>query len=137
MRSLADEAPVRAAGGVLWRTGDDGALETALVHRPKYDDWSLPKGKPVAGEHALETAVREVVEETGLSVVVGRRSLRTRYSVTLRSGRTAEKLVDYWLMRGSGEFVPNDEVDEMRWIPPDEAAAILSYAADRALVASL
>ena len=105
MRTLAEQVrTVRASGGVVWRTGDDGALETALVHRPKYDDWSLPKGKPDAGEHPLETAVREVVEETGLTVVAGRRSVRTRYQVGLRDGRTAAKEVDYWLMHGLGEI---------------------------------
>jgi 8-oxo-dGTP pyrophosphatase MutT (NUDIX family) len=62
VRTLADRAVVRAAGGVVWRRGPDGRLETALVHRPKYDDWSLPKGKPEPGEHPLQTAVREVVE---------------------------------------------------------------------------
>ena len=68
MSTLAEGSVVRAAGCAVWRTGDDGALETALVHRPKYDDWSLPKGKPEAGEHLLETAHREVLEETGLHV---------------------------------------------------------------------
>jgi 8-oxo-(d)GTP phosphatase len=129
-----DTRPVRAAGGVVWRTGDAGVLETALVHRPKYDDWSLPKGKADPGEHLLQTAVREVVEETGLSVVAGRRSVRTRYAVTLRDGRTAPKEVDYWLMQGSGDFVPNDEVDQLRWMAPPEALELLTYPRDRELV---
>jgi 8-oxo-dGTP pyrophosphatase MutT (NUDIX family) len=138
VRTLAeDAAPVRAAGGVVWRTGEDGTLQTALVHRPKYDDWSLPKGKPDAGEHPLQNAVREVVEETGLAVVVGRRSLRTRYSVTLRTGRTATKLVDYWLMHGRGDFVPNGEVDELRWLGVAQAAALVSHEHDRAVLADL
>ena len=94
MSTLADRpAVVRAAGGVLWRTGEDGTLQTALVHRPKYDDWSLPKGKPDPGEHLLETAVREVREETGLDVLVGRRSLRTRYAVRARDGEAVPKEV--------------------------------------------
>ena len=72
MRALAEPPrTVRAAGGVLWRTGAGGELETALVHRPKYDDWSLPKGKLDAGEHPLVAAVREVGEETGLEATVG------------------------------------------------------------------
>jgi 8-oxo-dGTP diphosphatase len=121
----------------VWRTTPDGALQTALVHRPKYDDWSLPKGKPDAGEHPLETAVREVVEETGLTVVAGRRSVRTRYRVGLRDGRTAPKEVDYWLMHGSGEFVPNDEVDELRWLGLAEAAELVSHEHDRAVLADL
>jgi 8-oxo-dGTP diphosphatase len=128
---------VGAAGGVLWRTGDGGGLETALVHRPKYDDWSLPKGKPEAGEHLLETAVREVVEETGLSVVVGRRSVRTRYDVTARDGRTAPKEVDYWLMHATGDFVPNDEVDELCWLDLDRAAELVSHEHDRAVLDDL
>jgi 8-oxo-(d)GTP phosphatase len=112
-------------------------MQTALVHRPKYDDWSLPKGKPEAGEHPLETAVREVVEETGLSVVAGRRSVRTRYPVTLRDGRTAPKEVDYWLMHATGDFVPNHEVDELRWLGLAAAAALVSHAHDRAVLADL
>jgi 8-oxo-dGTP pyrophosphatase MutT (NUDIX family) len=122
---------------VLWRTGAGGALETALVHRPKYDDWSLPKGKPEAGEHPLETAVREVVEETGLSVVAGRRSVRARYPVTLRDGRTAPKDVDYWVMSATGSFVPNDEVDELRWLGLDDATALCTHEHDRAVLADL
>ncbi|SDX67367.1 8-oxo-dGTP diphosphatase [Modestobacter sp. DSM 44400] len=137
MSTLADPTVVRAAGGVVWRRDTDGRLETALVHRPKYDDWSLPKGKPDAGEHPLETAVREVVEETGLSVVAGRRSVRTRYPVTLRDGRAAPKEVDYWLMHGSGDFVPNDEVDQLCWLGLDDAAGLVSHEHDRAVLADL
>ena len=131
-------AVVRAAGGALWRTADDGTLETALVHRPKYDDWSLPKGKPEPGEHPLETAVREVGEETGLRVAVGRRSVRTRYAVRSRDGQRAAKEVDYWLMRvDGGEFATNDEVDELRWLPVDAAAGLVSHEHDRAVLADL
>jgi 8-oxo-dGTP pyrophosphatase MutT (NUDIX family) len=138
VRALAEPArTVRASGGAVWRRTAGGGLETALVHRPKYDDWSLPKGKPEPGEHSLETAVREVVEETGLSVVVGRRSVRTRYDVSLRDGRAAPKEVDYWLMRGSGDFVANDEVDELRWLSPDAAVDLVSHAHDRAVLADL
>ena len=123
---------VRAAGGALWRPAD-GGIETALVHRPKYDDWSLPKGKPDEGEHLLETAVREVAEETGLDVVVGRRSVRTEYEVA-----EGPKRVDYWLMRVvGGAFEPNDEVDELRWLPVEEACSLVSHAHDRAVLADL
>src|SRR3712207_9515410 len=83
---------VRAAGGALWRPAD-GGIETALAHRPRYDDWSLPKGKPDEGEHLVQTAVREVAEETGLEVVVGRRSVRTEYEVAAGPNRVA-----YWLI---------------------------------------
>jgi 8-oxo-(d)GTP phosphatase len=124
---------IRAAGGALWRPAADGDLETAVVHRPKYDDWSLPKGKLDAGEHALTAAVREAVEETGLDVVAGRRSLRTEYEVP-----EGPKRVDYWLMRViGGEFVANSEVDELRWLSVDDAAALVSHEADRAVLADL
>jgi 8-oxo-dGTP pyrophosphatase MutT (NUDIX family) len=129
---------VRAAGGALWRTATDGTVETALVHRPKYDDWSLPKGKPDPGEHLLETAVREVREETGLGVVVGRRSVRTRYPVRARDGRPADKVVDYWLMEAvGGAFAPNDEVDELCWLPVPEATRRVTHDHDRAVLDDL
>jgi 8-oxo-dGTP diphosphatase len=129
---------VRAAGCVIWRGTDDGGLETAVVHRPKYDDWSLPKGKPDSGEHLLQTAYREVQEETGLTVVLGRRSVRTRYDVSLPDGELAPKEVDYWTAQWSGgDFVANDEVDELRWLPVDKAAALCSHDHDRAILADL
>ena len=130
--------PVLAAGCVVWRSGPDGVLETAVVHRPKYDDWSLPKGKPEAGEHLLQTAHREVLEETGLEVVLGRRSVSTRYDVHLPDGRPAPKLVDYWTARWTGgEFEVNDEVDELRWLPVEKATALCSHDHDRAVLADL
>jgi 8-oxo-dGTP diphosphatase len=129
---------VRAAGCALWRSGDDGALETAVVHRPKYGDWSLPKGKPETGEHLLQTAAREVFEETGLTVVLGRRSVRTRYDVALTDGRPVPKEVDYWTAQWSGgEFIPNDEVDELRWLPVVDATALCSHEHDRAVLTDL
>ncbi|GAB3361508.1 NUDIX hydrolase [Modestobacter lapidis] len=139
MSTLADRpAGVRAAGGALWRARADGTLETALVHRPKYDDWSLPKGKPEPGEHLLGTAVREVREETGLDVVVGRRSVRTRYAVRTRDGGTAAKEVDYWLMQVTGGgFAVNDEVDELCWLPVAEATDRVTHAHDRAVLDDL
>nr|WP_239521876.1 NUDIX hydrolase [Geodermatophilus sabuli] len=122
-----------AAGGALWRPADGGGIETAVVHRPRYDDWSLPKGKLDAGEHALTAAVREVAEETGLTAIAGRRSVRSEYAVG-----DGTKRVDYWLMRVvGGEFVPNDEVDQLRWLPLEDAAAVVSHEADRAVLADL
>ncbi len=117
---------------MLWR-GDGDALETAVVHRPRYDDWSLPKGKPEAGEHLLETAVREVAEETGYAGPIGRRGVCTGYRVP-----EGDKLVHYWLMRcAGGEFAPNDEVDELRWLPLDDAVDIVTHAHDRAVLDDL
>jgi len=134
VRTLAEDGPpIPAAGGAVWRTGADGTLETAVVHRPKYDDWSLPKGKLDAGEHALVAAVREVDEETGLQVAVGRRSVQTRYPT-----RNGPKRVDYWVMQAvGGSFAVNDEVDELRWLPVPAATALLSHEHDRAVLQDL
>ena len=130
---LPTEGPVLAAGGAVWRTSADGSLETVLVHRPKYDDWSLPKGKLDGDEHALQAAVREVGEETGLAVVVGRRSLRTQYVV-----EDGDKQVDYWLQEAiGGQFEPNSEVDELRWLPLAEATEAVTHDHDRAVLADL
>ena len=121
---------VPAAGGLLWRPGPDGGPEIGVVHRPRYDDWSLPKGKLDRGEHALTAAVREVGEETGLRVRVGRRSLRTTYPVP-----EGTKRVDYWVMQAvAGDFTPNDEVDELRWLPAAEAVRLCSHDHDRAVI---
>ncbi len=123
--------PPVAAGGVPWRR-DDGVLRLALVHRPRYDDWTFPKGKLKDGEHPLLAATREVAEETGLTVVVGRRLPRTSYL-----SADGPKSVDYWCMQGSGEFRTNDETDGMEWLTPEETLDRLTYDDDRALVADL
>jgi 8-oxo-dGTP pyrophosphatase MutT (NUDIX family)/phosphohistidine phosphatase SixA len=110
-------APIEAAGGLLWRPGEDGT-EVALVHRPKYDDWSLPKGKLEAGEHPLLAALREVEEEAGARVVAGRPLGQSRYPVEGRPKR-----VQYWsLLWAGGEFSPNAEVDMIDWVPIEKAA---------------
>jgi 8-oxo-dGTP diphosphatase len=119
-----DADVVRAAGGVVI----DGEGRLAVIHRPRYDDWSLPKGKLFAGEEPLEGALREAEEETGLRCVAG--AFLERVSYTDRSGRT--KAVDYWLMEpDAGSFVPGDEVDELRWLEPEEAESTLTYERDR------
>jgi 8-oxo-dGTP diphosphatase len=124
---------VRAAGGLVVREAD-GGVELAAVHRPKYDDWSLPKGKLHPGEDWEEAALREVREETGYRCELGAELERASYAD--RRGR--RKLVRYWRMRPlDGEFAPSDEVDELRWLTPGEAAGVLSYGHDRALAAAL
>jgi 8-oxo-dGTP diphosphatase len=128
--SSSDERLIAAAGGVLWRPASDGGLETAVVHRPKYDDWSLPKGKLDAGEHALVAAAREVTEETGEALVLGRRSVQTHYTAP-----QGPKRVDYWLMRAlGGEFTPNLEIDDLRWVPFGTATEMVTHDHDRAVL---
>ncbi len=124
---------VQAAGGVVWRRGS-GGLEILLVHRPKYDDWSLPKGKLDAGETSEKAALREVEEETGLRCSLGAELPPVTYAD--RHGRA--KVVRYWAMEPvGGQFSPNHEVDEVRWVTPAGAGALLSYARDRRVTESL
>ncbi|WP_410671149.1 NUDIX hydrolase [Amycolatopsis sp. cmx-4-68] len=122
---------VRAAGAVLWRVAGR-ATEVALVHRPRYDDWSLPKGKLDPGETIAEAAVREVREETGYTAVLGRYVARTAYPVPARNGSgTVPKTVDYFSAEAvSGEFAANDEVDELRWLDPTAAEKLLTRPED-------
>ncbi|MBX6391742.1 MAG: NUDIX hydrolase [Frankia sp.] len=127
-------ATERAAGGVVWRWAEDDGVEIAVVHRPHYDDWSLPKGKIDKGETWLGAAVREVREETGLAVEVGR-LLGDEAYVVRRGGRPVRKVVRYWAMRAvGGEFTPNDEVDELRWLAPEKAEELLSHEGSREIV---
>jgi 8-oxo-dGTP diphosphatase len=126
-----DAVEVRAAGGVVRRVGPDGVERVLVVHRPRYDDWSLPKGKVDAGETDEQCALREVEEETGLRCRLGLELPSTRY--TDRKGRA--KQVRYWAMEVvGGAFAPNHEVDEVRWLPAEEASALLTYDHDRGLV---
>ena len=124
---------VQAAGGVVWRRRP-GGVEILLVHRPKYDDWTLPKGKLDDGETPEAAAMREVEEETGLRCALGQELPPVTY--TDRHGRA--KVVRYWAMEPvSGQFSPNREVDEIRWVTPAGAGALLSYGRDRRVTESL
>ncbi|MEI5527836.1 NUDIX hydrolase [Streptomyces brasiliscabiei] len=122
---------VRAAGCVLWRRSPDGAgLEICLVHRPKYDDWSHPKGKLKRDEDALTGALREVEEETGHRCTPGPRLPTTHYFVNGRA-----KQVSYWAAEATdGRFTPNREVDRVLWLPPATARDRLTQPRDRELV---
>jgi 8-oxo-dGTP pyrophosphatase MutT (NUDIX family)/broad specificity phosphatase PhoE len=126
--------PIQAAGGVVWRVGNgsNGAkVEVAIIHRPRYDDWSLPKGKLATGESQLEGAIREVHEETGYRVQPGRSLGEIRY-LKDSGGAAREKVVHYWAMRAiAGAFSPNREVDDMRWVSIDEAFEIVTRGSDR------
>ncbi|MGH8908821.1 MAG: NUDIX hydrolase [Egibacteraceae bacterium] len=118
---------VRAGGGVLWRPLPSGVIQVALVHRPSYDDWTLPKGKRHDGETDLDTAIREVLEETGYRVEVGPELGESRYEF-----RGRDKSVRWWAMRAlDGRFMPTREVDRLEWVSLAEAAQRLTYARDR------
>ena len=138
-----DKPPkIPAAGALLWRPGEQGP-EVVLVHRPRYDDWSFPKGKCMPGEHVLITAVREVAEETEIEIILGRKLRTVRY---LSDGRP--KQVDYWVGRPAAQalggadepaqpppFTPNDEVDELAWLPLTAAGDRLTYQHDTEVLA--
>jgi len=127
------EPAVRAAGGVVARAGP-GELEVVLVHRPAYDDWTLPKGKAKPGESDEDCALREVAEETGLHC-----ELQTELaSVSYHDSAGRPKIVRYWLMRpAAGTLSPDDEVDDARWLPLEDAFDLLSYERDRDVLRSL
>ena len=123
------DAEVRAAGGVVVRDGT-----VAVVHRPRYDDWSLPKGKLDPGETWGQAAVREVEEETGIRA----RIVGVLDSVDYADRRGRDKTVRWFRMEVDDErpFAASDEVDELRWMTPAEAARLLTYDHDRSLVAT-
>ncbi len=123
--------PVRAAGAVLWRPGPAGrGLRIAVVHRPRYDDWSLPKGKLKRDEDFSTAALREVKEETGMDCELGAPLPDVHYRVGDRW-----KTVHYWTARATtGGFDPNHEVDRLLWLTPTDARASLTYPHDRPLI---
>ena len=117
---------IRAAGGIVTREG-----RVLLVHRPRYDDWTFPKGKAEDGESDEDCALREVREETGLDCEL----LDELSSTAYIDSKGRPKRVRWWRMRAlGGEFTPSDEVDELRWLAPEDAAAVLSYDRDVALL---
>jgi 8-oxo-dGTP diphosphatase len=137
---MSRERPLTAAGAVTWRRAtprpDDTSrrpVELLLVHRPRYDDWTFPKGKPDPGEDLVTTAVREVAEETGQRIRLGHPLPDTQYRVA-----GGPKRVSYWAARVVGRtetpFVPNREVDEVRWVRPGHARKLLSYDHDHDLL---
>jgi len=124
---------VEAAGGVILRPGEEG-YEVCVVHRPRYGDWTLPKGKLEPDETFEEAALREVEEETGLRCELGAELASTHYA----DGKGRPKIVRYWLMEVvGGEFEPGDEVDELRWMTAHDAVDALTYERDRELVAGI
>jgi len=122
-----DNDVIQAAGGLVWRDAADGP-EILIVHRPRYDDWSLPKGKMESGESWAETAIREVEEETGLEVALEAFAGSCSYLV-----RKRVKVVLFWNMsvRQDNPFVPNVEVDALKWVPVEEALEALDYEFER------
>jgi len=122
---------VIAAGAVLWRPDpDSGEPRIAVIHRPRYDDWSLPKGKLDPGENEPVAAVREIWEETGQRSHLGRRLIEVNYPIP-----EGLKIVHYWVAHAlGGEFTPGEEVDELLWLPVAEASGSLSYPHDRDVV---
>jgi len=123
---------VRAAGGVVWRQGEDG-VEVVVVHRPApRDDWSLPKGKLERGEKHRDAALREVREETGLRCRLGPRLTELRYETP----RGEDKRVRWWAMTVLADdgFTPNREIDDVRWVPLGRVERELTWDSDRELV---
>lgn len=124
---------LRAAGGIVWRLCPEGEIEVLLIHRPQYDDWSLPKGKVDAGESDEQAAVREVQEETGLSCQLGVELTSSEYAD--HNGRP--KIVRYWLMESaSGHFRAHDEVDTVEWLSVAAALKRLTYKRDAEVLRS-
>lgn len=129
---LGGEVEVWAAGGIVSRRLG-GQEQILVVHRPRYDDWSLPKGKLDEGESLRDAALREVLEETGLVCRTGAPAGEARY---IDARGRAKSALYFEMTVESGRFRPNDEVDEIRWLSPEAAANLLSYAHDVALISA-
>ena len=123
---------IRAAGALLWRENSDLSIEVALIHRPRYDDWSLPKGKLEIGETALQCAYREVLEETGIRASFTRHLGAVEYE---ESGQ--QKRVKYWAAYcalDQSDFIANDEVDQMKWLPATQALEQATHDSDKSII---
>ena len=123
---------IRAAGALLWRENSELRIEIALIHRPRYDDWSLPKGKIEEGETSLHCAFREVIEETGITPTFGRELGSVEYKEP-----TGLKRVKYWSARApysSEEFVVNEEVDQIKWLSSENALTLATHQSDRTII---
>jgi 8-oxo-dGTP diphosphatase len=121
---------IRAAGALLWRESSELKIEIALIHRPCYDDWSLPKGKIEEGESSLRCAFREVLEETGITPQFGRELGSVEYKEP-----AGLKRVKYWAAKAlTDEFLPNEEVDEIKWLNPEDALPVATHESDRSII---
>ena len=122
---------IRAAGALLWRERSAGEIEIALVHRPRYGDWSLPKGKIDENETALACAYREVFEETGIKA----RFTRQLGTVEYEDNNT-QKRVKYWVAQalGTSDFVANEEVDQIRWLKPSDSIELATHQSDKEMI---
>ena len=134
----ADEHVIQAAGGVVWRTtstvGQPDNVEVAIVHRPRYGDWSIPKGKRGRGEPLVECAIREVFEETGYRVRLGR-FLGEAHYMKISGAEERPKVVYYWSLRAdAGLFTPTQEVDGLRWLTIEDARSMLTRATDKEIL---
>jgi 8-oxo-dGTP pyrophosphatase MutT (NUDIX family) len=127
---VAENDVIRAGGAVPWRSRG-GRIELLLVHRPQYDDWSFPKGKCTDGEPDEACAVRELEEETSLRLTLGPELASTTYE-----SKRGPKRVRYWLVEASGDAAAQNEVDEIAWLTPENAASRLTYARDRDVLRS-
>ena len=129
-----DQRVVEAAGGIVVRHTPRGEMRVLLVHRPHREDWTFPKGKLEAGESHERCALREVEEETGLRCKLGTELPSTSYI----NGKSRLKVVRYWIMDpGNGRAEPRNEVDAIRWVSVEEAAALLTYPRDRKILTAL